>query len=134
MELDWIATDPETGRLSSSKRRTTVGEFVAHVEDLRELDESYTEVGLADRAYPYLAFAFRGGYAVVHQFAAEDRVLLMSGDGVVADGECVLIPVLGNEGSVWTGEFVLGADRAWAVVWQFLRHGLVDDLGRWEEL
>ena len=133
MELDWFASDPETGQLSCT-RRTTVEEYVARIEVLRELGEGYTEVSLADRPYPCLTFGFRGGYGVIHQFAAEDMVFLLSGNGAIGDEQRVRIPVLDDADTEWTGEFVLTADRAWAAVMEFLRHGSAESLGHWEQL
>lgn len=133
MELDWIATDPETGQLSYT-RRTTAEEYIAWIRVLRELGEGYTEVSLADRPYPCLAFGFRGSCGVVHQFVTEDEVFILSGDGVIADGQTVRVPVLDNDDSEWTGEFVLSAEHAWAAVKQFVRNGSVEGLGHWGEL
>lgn len=133
MQVDWIATDPQTRRLSRTERRTTVDEFVARIEALRALGEGYSEVGVARRAYPYLALSFRGGYGVVHQFSARDNVFLLAGDGIIASEQSVLVPVM-DDGVEFTGAFVLSADHAWAVVREFLRHGSADDLGHWHEM
>lgn len=133
VRLDWIATDPETGQLSYT-RRTTAEAYVARIRVLRELGEGYTEVSLADRPYPYLAFGFRGSYGVIHQFATEDEIFLLSGDGVVANEQTVLVPIQDNDDSEWTGEFVLSVDHAWAAVKDFVRDGTAEGLGRWQEL
>jgi hypothetical protein len=71
---------------------------------------------------------------VIHQFATEDEIFLLSGDGVVADEQTVFVPVLDSDNSEWTGEFVLSTSRAWAAVEEFVRNGSVDDLGHWEAL
>lgn len=133
MKLEWIATDPENGRLSHT-RSTAVEDYIARMEALRELGEGYTEVGLADRPYPYLAFGFRGSHGVIHQFAAEGEVFLLSGDCIVADEQTVLVPILDNDESGFTGEFVLSADHAWAAVKEFVRNGSAEGLGHWVEL
>jgi hypothetical protein len=135
VEVDWIATDPETRRLSYTERRTTAEEYVARIEALRALGEGYSEVSLADRAYPYLSWSFRGGYGVVHQFAAEDKVFLLAGDGIIANEQTVLVPVMEDiDNAEFTGAFVLSADHAWAAVREFLRHGSAEDLGPWQEM
>ena len=128
MKLNWIATDPENGRLSHT-RRTAVEEYIARIGIWLELGEGYTEVSLADRPYPCLAFGFRGSHGVIHQFAAEDEVFLLSGDCVVADEQTVLVPILDNDDSEFTGELVLSADHAWAAVKEFVRNGSVEGLG-----
>jgi hypothetical protein len=76
-KVDWIATDPETRRLSYTGRRTTAEEYVARIEALRALGEGYSEVSLADRAYPYVCLSFclsfRGGYGeFLRHGSAED--------------------------------------------------------------
>ena len=135
MEVDWIATDPQTRRLSYTERRTTAEEYVARMDALHALGEGNSEVSLADRAYPRLTVSFRGGYGVVHQFSAEDKVFLLAGDGSIADDQTVLVPVMDDiDDAEFTGAFVLSADHAWAAVREFLRHGSVEDLGNWQEL
>jgi hypothetical protein len=135
VEVDWIATDPQTRRLSYTERRTTAEEYVARMDALHALGEGYSEVSLADRAYPRLTVSFRGGYGVVHQFSAEDKVFLLAGDGSIADDQTVLVPVMDDiDDAEFTGAFVLSADHAWAAVREFLRHGSVEDLGNWQEL
>jgi hypothetical protein len=134
VEVDWIATDPKTRRLSS-ERRTTAEEYVTRIEALRVLGAGYSEVSLADRLYPRLILSFRGGYGVVHQFSAADKVALLAGDGSIATDQTVLVPVMDDiDDAAFTGAFVLSADHAWAAVREFIRHGSVEDLGNWQEL
>jgi hypothetical protein len=134
VEVDWIATDPQTRRLYA-ERRTSAEEYIARIEALRALGEGYSEVSLADRAYPHLAFSFRGGYGVVHHFSAADRVFLLAGDGSVANDQIVLVPVLDDiDDAAFTGAFVLSADHAWAAVREFIRHGSIEALGNWQAL
>lgn len=135
MEVDWIATDPETGRLSYTERRTTEEEYVARIEALRADGGGYSEVSLADRAYPRLTLSFRGGYGVVRQFSAEDEVFLLAGDGSIANDRTVPVPVMNDiDDAEFTGAFVLSIDHAWAAVRAFLCHGTVEDVGDWREL
>jgi hypothetical protein len=135
VEVDWIATDPESRRLSYTEQRSSVGEYVAWIEALLALGEGYSEVNLSGRKYPRLTLSFRGGYGVVHQFSAEDKSLLMTGDDVIPDEKTVLVPVLDDmDGTPFSGAFVLSVEHAWAAVREFLRHGSVDDLGGWQEL
>jgi hypothetical protein len=79
--------------------------------------------------------SFRGGYGVVHQFSAQDKSFLMTGDDVIPDEETVLVPVMDDmDGTLFSGAFVLSVEHAWAAVREFLRHGSVEDLGDWQEL
>jgi hypothetical protein len=77
----------------------------------------------------------RGGYGVVHQFAAEDKVFLLAGGGIIANEQIVLVPVMDDiDNAKFTGAFVLSADNAWAAVREFLRHGSAEDLAHWQEM
>ena len=135
MDVDWIATDPESGRLSGMERRSSAEEYVARIEALRALGWGYSEVHMSGADFPGLALSFRGSYAVVHQFAAEDKVLLLAGDGMIGDDEVVLVPMLDDtDDTTFTGAVVLSTARAFAAVREFVRHGSVEDLGDWEEL
>jgi hypothetical protein len=134
VKVDWIATDPQTRRLSA-ERRTTAEEYVARMEALRALGEGYCEVSLAGRTYPRLTLSFRAGYGVVHQFSAADKVFLLAGDGSIANDQTVRVPVMDDvDNAKFTGAFVLSADHAWAAVTGFLRHGSAEDLGSWQQL
>ncbi len=135
MDVDWIATDPESRRLSFAERRSSAEEYFARIEALRALGWGYSEVHLAGTDYPVLALSFRGGYAVLHQFSAEEKVLLLAGEGVIADDETVLLPVLDDiHDTVFSGAFVLSTGGACAAVREFLHHGSAEDLGDWQEL
>jgi hypothetical protein len=135
VDVEWIATDPKSRRLSFTKRRSSAEEYVAQIEALRALGWGYSEVNLSGRDYPYLTLSFRGDYAVLHQFSAENKVLLLAGGGVIADDETVLVPILDDiDDATFSGAFVLSTERACAAVREFLRHGSVEDLGDWQEL
>lgn len=132
VEVDWSATDSVSGQLSA-ERRSSLEEYVARVEALRALGQGYSEVSFSGSGYPCLALSFRGGYGVVHLFA-EETMFLLAGDGVIADDETVLLPVLDDPDAEFTGAVVVTADRAWAVVREFLHRGSVEGLGDWHEL
>lgn len=135
MDVEWIATEPDSRRLSLTEKRTSADDYIALVEALLAAGEGYSEVHWADRAYPYLTLSFRGDYGVVHQFSADGKVLLLTGDGVIGAHEIVVVPVLDDgAGTPFSGEYVLSAEHAWAAVQDFLRHGVVEDLGEWREL
>jgi hypothetical protein len=135
VDVDWIATDPESRRLSFTERRSGAEEYVSRIEALRALGWGYSEVHLSGRDYPCITLSFRGDYAVLHQFSAEDKVLLMTGGGVIADDETILVPMLDDiDDAPFSGAFVLSTERACAAVTEFVRHGSVEYLGDWQEL
>jgi hypothetical protein len=111
-----------------------VRDYVARIEALLARGEGYSEVHWADRFHPYLALAFRGGYGVVHQFSADGKVFLLAGGDAIDVNDTVSVPVLDLDDAPFTGEYVLSAERAWAAVREFLRHGSAEDLGEWHEL
>jgi hypothetical protein len=79
--------------------------------------------------------SFRGDYAVVSQFASEDKSLLLLGDGVIGPRETVHVPVLDDvDDAPFTGDYVLRTRHAWTVVKDFVRHGVAEDLGEWQLL
>jgi hypothetical protein len=134
VDVMWIATDPDSRRLSLNERRTSEAEYVARIEALLAIGEGYSEVHTADRPYPRLALSFRAGYGVVHQFA-EDRLLLLVGGGVIHGRQTARVPMVDDaEDGEFSGDYVLTAERAWEVVKDFLRHGAAEDLGEWQEL
>lgn len=133
MDVEWIAIDPDTGRLSYVESRTNAEDYVARLEALGMRGEGYSEVTLADRPYPRFALTFRGPYGVVHKFSSEDEVSLLVGNGTVNDDQTVLLP--GVEGDTeFSGEFVSNADHAIHVVIAFVRSGSISELGEWREL
>jgi hypothetical protein len=130
----WVATDPDSRRLSSY-RRTSADDYIARIEALLATGEGYTHVHHAGQQYPLLTLSFKDGYGVIHQFPAEDKVLLLAGDGVIGTHESVPVPVLDDvDYAKFSGEYVLSSGRAWTAVQDFLRHGAVEDLGEWQEL
>jgi len=85
--------------------------------------------------YPRPTLSVRGDYAVPHPFSAEDKVLLLAGDGVIADDATLLVPLLDDlNDAPRSVAFVPGAERACAAVREFLRHGSVEDLREWQDL
>jgi hypothetical protein len=62
-------------------------------------------------------------------------VLLLRGDGVIADDGTVFVPVLDDvDDASFSGVYALGTDHAFSAVKEFLRHGSVEGLGDWQEL
>lgn len=72
---------------------------------------------------------------MIHQFSAEDKVFLLTGDRVIDAHETALVPVLGDiDDAPFSGDHVLSAEHAWTTVKHFLRDGAVEDLGEWPEM
>lgn len=135
MDVMWIATDPDSRRLSYTERRTSADDYIARIEALLATGEGYSEVHRADQQYPLLTLSLKDGYGVIHQFASEDKVLLLVGDGVIDAHETVLVPVHDDiYDAPFSGDYVLSAGHAWTAVKDFLRHGAVEDLGEWQEM
>lgn len=45
------------------------------------------------------------------------------------------VPVLDDMGDAeFSGDYVLSAERAWTAVKDFLRHGVVENFGEWQEM
>jgi hypothetical protein len=66
VDVEWIATDPDSWRLSFTRSRTSTDDYVALIEALLATGEGYSEVSWADRDCPYLTLSFRGGYGVLN--------------------------------------------------------------------
>ncbi|WP_307180145.1 hypothetical protein [Streptomyces canus] len=80
-----------------------------------------------------MTLSFLGDHAVIHLFTSEDSVSLLVGDGSVSPEGEVDVPVMDELGT-FTGDFVMGVDRAWDVMENFVRAGAVEGLGEWYEL
>jgi hypothetical protein len=133
VDVEWIAIDPDSGRLPYVESRTNAEGYVARLEALALRGEGYSEVNLADQPYPRFALTFRGAYGVVHKFSSEDEVSLLVGNGVVSDDHTVLFPGLEGDTEI-SGEFVSNSDHAIDVVIAFVRSGSIAELGEWREL
>jgi hypothetical protein len=133
MELVWIATDPDSGRLSESARRSGVEYCVSRIEALRALGVGYSEVNWADRDCPRVALSFRKPYAVVHYWSAPGKIYLLFGGGVIDPHESIDLPILDDD-APFTGDFILSADKAWDLVKTFINSGFIGDMGEWREM
>ena len=131
-DVEWVASDPETGYLPGIAKRTSAERCLAALDRLLDAG-GYAELNLAGRPHPSLALSFRDGRGVVHRFSAADRVSLLGGDGSVPDEDVLALPLLLGDAE-FTGAFVLGADRARTVVRDFVATGDTDPLGTWHDL
>ena len=82
MDVMWIATDPDSSGGSHipngvpAQMTTSRGSRPCFATG-----EGYSEVHRADQQYPLLTLLLKDGYGVIHEFASEDKVLLLVGDG-----------------------------------------------------
>ena len=136
MQVEWSATQPDTGRVSSAVTRSGLDELETHFFALRCLGEGFLEVALTAEDSPQVALSLRGDHAVVEQlrgFDEDPKAFLLVGDGSVPWDGTVKVPHLDGD-AVFTGHFVMSVDRAWASVRGFVRTGSTAGLGEWYEL
>lgn len=99
---------------------------------LRDRGQGYVEIRVTDFDSVQLTVGFQEGHAVVHLIDGEEMFLLV-GDGSVSESTTVEVPIMG-EPALFTGEFVMGLDRAWSAIRGFLASGSSERLGEWREL
>jgi len=131
----WSATSAQTRRVGAAAR-TEFQELEARFIALRSAGEGYIEVELAAGNSPQVSLGFRGDHAVVEQLSdldEEPKSFLKGGDGSVPRDTTVRVPIMDDD-AVFTGGFVMGVDRAWNVVRDFVRTGSPADLGEWYQL
>ncbi|SNT50532.1 hypothetical protein SAMN05421812_107325 [Asanoa hainanensis] len=136
MTVEWSATSPETGRVSSAVVRSGPSELEGHFTMLRALGEGFIEVALSIEDSPQIALGFRGAHAVVEQLRALDedpKSLLLVGDGSIPWDDTVEVPHLQGD-AIFTGRFVMTVDRAWDAMREFVRTGSPASSGEWHEL
>jgi hypothetical protein len=136
MTVDWSATSPEKGRVSSAVMRSDLMELESHFIALCALGEGFVEVSLSAEDSPQIALSFRGVHAVVEQLRALDedpKSFLLVGDGSVPWDGTVKVPHLEGD-AVFTGHFVTSVDRAWDAIREFVRTGSPAGSGEWYEL
>ncbi|MFI9824130.1 hypothetical protein ACIHFC_27245 [Streptomyces sp. NPDC052013] len=80
-----------------------------------------------------MILAFREGHAVVQLMSDTERMSLLMGDGTVPSGTAVEVPIM-DDLAVFTGDFVLDADRAWDLMHDFIQTRTVSRPGEWCEL
>lgn len=126
-------TSVQSARFDSTERRSELHDVVSAFRELRATGQGHLEVNLPDSPYPYLTLSFLGDHAVIHLFTSEGSVSLLVGDGSVSPEGEVDVPVMDDLGT-FTGDFVMGVDRAWDFTENFVRAGTVEGLGEWCEL
>jgi len=127
MELLWTATAPG---VLGVERRTSKESYVRVLMELMDEGEGYTEAHFADADYPTLTMGFRGGHAVVHQFADEGTVLLLHAENRSYDAVLVSMPSIEEDVDFESG-FVFPLDEAWNIFKRFLDYGSAKELGAW---
>ncbi|MGW6955211.1 hypothetical protein [Streptomyces sp. PAN_FS17] len=133
MSVMWAATSPESGLFQPVEKRSDVKDLSDRFNDLRSCGQGYVEVRSSNREFPVLILAFRGNHAVVHLMSDTERMSLLVGDGTVASGAEVEVPIM-DDLAVFTGDFVLDTDRAWELVHDFTQTRAAGPLGEWCEL
>ncbi len=133
MSVMWAATSPESGLFQPVEKRSDVKDLSDRFNDLRSCGQGYVEVRSSNREFPVLILAFRGNHAVVHLMSDTERMSLLVGDGTVAPGAEVEVPIM-DDLAVFTGDFVLDTDRAWELVHDFTQTRAAGPLGEWCEL
>ncbi|MEV8593614.1 hypothetical protein [Streptomyces sp. NPDC052012] len=133
MSMVWAATSPESGRFDPVERRSEMKELSDRFNDLRSSGQGYVEVRSSYREFPVVMLAFREGHAVVQLMSDAERMSLLVGDGTVPSGTEVEVPIM-DDLAVFTGDFVLDADRAWDLMHDFLQTWTVSHLGEWCEV
>ncbi|OQR65606.1 hypothetical protein B6E66_02610 [Streptomyces maremycinicus] len=126
-------TSPRTGRFYSSERTSDVSDLSDNFRQLLVLGRGYLEVRWPDRELPQLTLSFRGRHAVVHLFNDAETVSLLAGDGTVPSEVTIDVPIM-DDLAEFTGDFVLGVERAWNLVRECIRNGKLGDPGQWCEL
>ncbi|MGW1728943.1 hypothetical protein ACWCQK_39555 [Streptomyces sp. NPDC002306] len=133
MDVVWSMTSAQSARFDSTERHSELHDLVSAFRELRASGQGHLEVNFPDSLYPYLTLSFLGDHAVIHLFTSEGSVSLLHGDGSVSPEGEVDVPVMDDLGT-FTGDFVMGVDRAWDVTENFVRAGTVEGLGEWCEL
>ncbi|MEU1180412.1 hypothetical protein ABZ464_22665 [Streptomyces sp. NPDC005820] len=130
MGVVWATTSPESGRFVAGERRSDVSDLTDRFGELRSRGQGYLEVRLPDREFPRVSLGFRGDHAVIHLIDEAEVLSLLVGDGTVPVGAVVDVPIM-DDPAEFTGDFVLGVDRAWSLISSFIRPGAAGDLGVW---
>jgi hypothetical protein len=80
-----------------------------------------------------VSLAFRAAYGVVTHWSSSEQVLLLFGDGIIANDQTASVPEVEGSGT-YTGAFVPSREHAWDAVKKFIGSGSVDEVGQWFEL
>ncbi|MEW2808063.1 hypothetical protein AB0929_13235 [Streptomyces massasporeus] len=126
-------TSQESGRFSPVEKRSDLSDLTREFNELRSHGRGYLEIRMPDSVFPQLTSSFSDDLAVIHLFTDEASVSLLVGDGTAPPEATVNVPVMDDLTS-FTGDFVLGVDRAWEVVQNFAQTQRIEELGEWCEL
>ncbi|MFC9755130.1 hypothetical protein [Streptomyces sp. NPDC056921] len=133
MNVQWTATALESGRFSTIERCTGLAALSAHFNALRSGGRGYLEVRLPGSEFPLLTLGFQDDQAVIHLFDHAGRSSLLVGDGTASADSVVQVPIM-DDLAVFSCDFVLAVDRAWALLRNFIQAGSPGELGEWCEL
>ena len=133
MLVSWTATNPESRQFSATERSSDVADLTDHFTALRSGGQGYLEVRLSGGEFPLLTLGFQDDQAVIHLFDAAEKSSLLVGDGTAAADAVVQVPIM-DDLAVFSGDYVVAVDRAWALVRNFIQTGAPGELGEWREL
>ncbi|MFF7290215.1 hypothetical protein [Streptomyces griseorubiginosus] len=133
MSVVWSMTSTDSGQFQYQEKHSELQELVDAFNLLRSRSQGYMEVRLSDKDFPQMTLSFQGGQAVIHLFTKEEIVSLLAGDGSVPADVAVEFPIM-DDPVDFTGDFILGLDRAWEIVEDFAQTGEFEGLGEWCEL
>jgi hypothetical protein len=133
MDVDWVATDPESGRFSGIYATSTFRELEDRLAALRARGEGYFQVARIGHEYPYLILGFCGAHGVLYRMDNAETMLIHVGDGAVSEGDEVMVLVMEDHNDV-SGKYALTLERAWGVVKEFAATGATGGDEAWLEL
>jgi hypothetical protein len=129
-DIWWSATSPASGRFDALETRSDVRGLASRFDQLRAQDQGYVEVR-RDDDFPVLTLGFRAGLGVVQLMADETSTSLLIADRPAEEDVMVLVM---DDLVEFHADFAFGLDRAWLVVQQFARTGVIPVATRWFEL
>jgi hypothetical protein len=129
------ATSIETGRFAAAERPVSRADLIRLIDQLSggRQQQGYLEVRPAGDEFPVLLVGFRGGLAVVQRMLDSESMSILGGDGSVAGSDSIDILIM-DDLATFTGEYVLGLQRAQEGVLQFLDGADLSALGEWNDL
>lgn len=126
-------TSIESGRFHAVESVIDLDSLLHLFEQFRGSAQGYLEVRSTAREFPVMTFAVQGDFVVIHCSFTSERTALLYGDGSVAPGETVEVPIMDEMGT-FTGEFAVNTARARQVLEDFAHGGNPASLGEWCEL
>lgn len=133
MDIEWTATDPDSGRFSGIYAPSTLAELEDRLVALRARGEGYFQVARLGEEYPYLSLGFRDAHAVLYRMDSAETMRIHVGDESVSESHDVTVLVMEGHNDVG-GRFALTLEHAWDIVKHFAAAGATGDEADWLEL